>query len=68
MLSPEQLASYANDGFVVVPGLLDRDWLEGLRQGIWEAFERHRPPASEGASGRDAYVQVVNMGLKENLI
>lgn len=57
------------DGHLLLPGLLAPAHIAGLRPGILDAFERHRPGPGELTRPQTAYerafIQVVNMGLTE---
>jgi len=69
MLTAEQRATYAADGFVLLRGLLDPEWVRSQRDGIRAAFERNRPAPDEITrpltAYEEAFIQVVNMGLTE---
>jgi hypothetical protein len=53
-LSPEELESYARDGFVVRRGFLDHGQLEQLGGPIFRAFREHCYPETEPYPARGA--------------
>ena len=64
-------AHYHEHGFVMVPQLLDPDWLEALQPAIYEVFERNIPPQTDDrkkTAYENAFIQIVNLGLREKVI
>jgi ectoine hydroxylase-related dioxygenase (phytanoyl-CoA dioxygenase family) len=70
-LSPKLFEQFQEHGYVLIPQLLNKGWINEIQPAIFQVFERNIPPdnpSKKKTAYENAFIQIVNLGLKERAI